>query len=162
MKTVNDSIIYGLKSAKGMLDALTADLKGSEWDHRAVSGSNCAAWLVGHLILAERRALGMAGVTTLPELPAGFETTFSREAEAPQAKSFGDSSGLMPMFDKHREMLMAAVSTLPASKFEEPLPKPNARFSTYGEFFVFMGFHVMMHAGQISTIRRSLGRPPLF
>lgn len=162
MKTLNDSIIYGLKSSKDMLDGLTADLKGSEWDHRAVPGSNCAAWLVGHLILADRRALGLAGVTDLPELPAGFETAFGREADAPHAKTFGGATPLMPMFDKHREMLITAVAKLPAAKFDEALPKPSARFKTFGEFFSFMGLHVIMHAGQISTIRRSLGRPPLF
>jgi len=162
MKTTTDAIIYSLQSAKNMLDALTADLKGCEWDHRAAVGSNCAAWLVGHLILVDRRALGLAGVTDLPELPAGFETVFGREANAPQAATFGDASNLMPMFDRNREMLISAVAKLPAEKFDETLPKPNARFKTYGELFVFMGLHVIMHAGQISTIRRSLGRPPLF
>jgi hypothetical protein len=162
MKTPNDLLVYGLKMAKNMLDALTADLQGAEWDHRAVPNSNCAAWLVGHLILVDRRALNLAGVTDLPELPAGFETVFSREADAPMAKTFGDSSHLMPMFDKHRDLLIAAVEKLPAAKLEEPLPKASPRFSTHGEFFSFMALHVIMHAGQISTIRRSLGRPPLF
>jgi hypothetical protein len=162
MKTVHEAIIFGIKSSKEMLDAMTADLKSSEWDHRAVPKSNCAAWLVGHLILVDRHALKHAGVTELPELPAGFETTFGREADAPHAATFGDATPLMPMFDRHREMLMAALAKLPESKFDEPLPKPNARFKTYGEFFAFMAFHVLVHCGQISTIRRSLGRPPLF
>jgi hypothetical protein len=162
MKTLNDCIIFGLQSAKNMLDALTADLTGDDWTHRAVPGSNCAAWLVGHLILVDRRALTLAGMTDLPELPAGFEATFGRENGAPMAASFGDPTVLMPMFDKYRDMLITAVAKLPTSKFDEMLPKPGPRFKTFGEFFSFMGLHVIMHAGQISTIRRSLGRPPLF
>jgi hypothetical protein len=162
MNSINDALIFNLKSAAGMLNLMTSDLQGSEWDHRAAPGANCAAWLVGHLILVERRALGHAGVTELPELPAGFETTFGREADAVLAKTFGDSSNLIPTFNKHRDLLIAAVAKLPASKIAESLPKPSARFSTFGEFFAFMGLHVTMHAGQISTIRRSLGRPALF
>ena len=69
---------------------------------------------------------------------------------------------LMPMFDKYRDMLIQAVAKLPEAKFAEVLPKPSPRFSTFGEFFSFMGLHAIMHAGQVSTIRRSLGRPALF
>jgi predicted ATPase len=128
MKTVNDSILYSLKLSKGMLDALTADLKDGDWDHRAVPGSNCAAWLVGHLILVERRALGLAGLTILPELPAGFETAFGREGEAPKAASYGDSSNLIPMFDSHRDMLVTAVANLPPTSLRKPCPSPARGF----------------------------------
>ena len=162
MKNINDVIIYSLKSSKEMLGALTADLKGSEWTHRAVPGSNCTAWLVGHLILTDRRALALAGVNDLPDLPEGFEKRFSRDPGCPEATSFGDTSILMPMFDQHRDMLMRAIAELPEPTFAEPMPKPHPRFGTKGEMFLFMGLHVIMHAGQISTIRRSLGRPPLF
>jgi hypothetical protein len=160
--TTNQTIIYALTSAKNMLDALTADLKAGEWDHRAVPGSNCTAWLVGHLIMADRRALNYAGVTDLPPLPEGFEAKFGRDGDAPNSASYGDASSLMPMFDQLRDQLCAVISELPASRFDEPLPKPHPRFKTLGEFFTFMGLHVIMHCGQISTIRRSLGRPPLF
>jgi hypothetical protein len=162
MSKIQDTLIFGIKSSKEMLDGFTADLKGSEWDHRAVPHSNCTAWLVGHLILVDRRALELAGVNDLPELPADFAAKFGRENNAPFAETFGDPSNLMPMFDKQREMLMAAIARLPESKFDETLPKPNPRFKTYGEFFSFMAYHVMVHCGQISTIRRSLGRAPLF
>jgi hypothetical protein len=162
MKTIQDAIIYSIKSAQMTVDAMTADLKRAEWEHRAVPGSNCPAWLIGHLILVDRRALEWAGVTDLPELPAGFEARFARQTDAAMAASFGDSSILIPLFDQHREMLIKAVANLPTSKFQEPAPRPSPRFSTFGEFFLFMGLHAALHAGQISTIRRSLGRPPLF
>ena len=161
MSKIHDALIFGIKSSKAMLDGFTADLKGGEWEHRAVPHSNCTAWLVGHLIIVDRFALGLAGVTDLPELPADFASKFSRENNAPFAENFGDPSSLVAMFDKHRDMLMAAIAELPESRFDETIPKPNARFKTYGEFFAFMAFHVLVHCGQISTIRRSLGRPPL-
>jgi hypothetical protein len=162
MSLTNDTIVYANRTAKGMIDALTADLKPAEWEHRAVPGSNCAAWLIGHLILVDRRALALAGVTDLPPLPEGFEARFGRQADAPHAKSFGDPSILMPLFDKQRDMLLSAIAELPESKFAEPLANPGARAKTFGEFMTFMSLHVVIHAGQISTIRRSLGRPPLF
>jgi hypothetical protein len=159
---LNDPILYSISMGREMLTAMTADLTAADWEHRAVPGSNCAAWLVGHLILTERRALALAGVTDLPELPEGFETRFGRDGSAPQAEHFGDATILIPLFDKHRQLLLAAVAKMSPEALDAPLPKPNPRFKTFGEFFTFMGLHVIMHAGQISTIRRSLGRPPLF
>ena len=162
MQTINDLLIFGINASKRMLNNLTADLKAGEWEHRAVPGSNCPAWLVGHLIMTDRWALGIAGVTDLPELPAGFETTFTRENNAPHATTFGDPTGLMPLFDKHRDLLAAAIAKMPVEKFAEPMAKPHPRFSNLGEFFSAMTSHVVMHTGQISTVRRSLGRPPTF
>ena len=162
MKTINEALAFGIKSSKGMIDAFTADLTGKEWEHRAVPGSNCAAWLVGHLILTDRNVLKTLGITDLPELPAGFETRFSRAENAPHAESFGDPAILVPLFDKHRDMVTAAIMKMPAAQFDEALPKPHPRFSKFGEYLAFMTIHVVTHAGQISTIRRSLGRPPLF
>ena len=34
-------------------------------------------------------------------------------------------------------------------------------FATLGEMLNFMALHAAMHAGQITIIRRSLGRPPI-
>ena len=45
--------------------------------------------------------------------------------------------------------------------FDRPLEKPSRIASTVGEMLAFMPIHVAMHAGQITLIRRSLGRPPL-
>jgi uncharacterized damage-inducible protein DinB len=46
-------------------------------------------------------------------------------------------------------------------QLNKPLEKPNPRFGTVGEFAAFMAMHVTMHAGQITIIRRALGRPPI-
>ncbi len=37
MKTLVDGIVYNLQVAKGMLDAFTADLQGSDWTHRVTA-----------------------------------------------------------------------------------------------------------------------------
>jgi uncharacterized damage-inducible protein DinB len=162
MESINDAIVFNLKASRGLIDGLTADLTGSDWTHRPAPGANCAAWLVGHLVIVERNILRNLNVPDVPALPEGFEATFSRENNAPHAESFGDPTILVPLFDKLRERVIQAVTKLPANHFEQPLPKPSPRFTTFGEYLTFMGIHVAMHAGQISTIRRSLGRPALF
>jgi len=70
-------------------------------------------------------------------------------------------STLMPLFDEHRNRLVAAVKAAPPGLLDKPLDKPHPLFSTVGEVATFLALHGAMHAGQITIIRRSLGRPPL-
>src|SRR6478672_4352546 len=107
--TANDVIVHSLTRSQGLLQRYTADLKANEYLHRTAPKANCAAWTIGHLILTERRALGAFGVSDLPPLPEGFDKRFSRDAGCPEASEFDDVSVLMPLFDKHRAMLIDAV-----------------------------------------------------
>ncbi|HSV14436.1 MAG TPA: DinB family protein [Tepidisphaeraceae bacterium] len=161
MNTPADVIAYSLALSRQMLGTFTADLNGADWLARSAQKANCAAWIIGHLVMTERRALTFAGVTDLPPLPAGFEQRFARDEHAAAAGDFGDTSILVPLFDQHRAMTIDYVKRATPEQLNKPLEKPTPRFGTVGEFAAFMAMHTMMHAGQITFIRRSLGRPPI-
>src|SRR4051812_8544603 len=99
MNTPNDVIVNSLSTSKFMLRRFTQDLKQNEFLHRPTPKANCAAWLVGHLTLTDRRALQLLGADNIPELPAGFDKTFGRADDAPQCSEFGDVSTLLPTFE---------------------------------------------------------------
>jgi len=157
----NDAIVYYLESAKTQLELFTADLKGDEWLARPAPKANCAAWLIGHLVMTERRALTVAGAVDLPSLPDGFEKRFARDEVAAAANEFGDPTILMPLWSEHRRRLIEVVKTLSPEVLNKPIDKPSPRFKTVGECCAYMALHSTMHAGQITIIRRHLGRPPL-
>lgn len=161
MWEVRDVVAYSLEASVKVLDRFVADLTPQEWLHRPVPKANCAAWIVGHLILSDRRALGRLGVKDLPALPDGFERRFGRGEDAPAAIEFGDVSILRPLFSQHRQLLIDAAMRMPADGWDAPMDIGHPMFKTAGEMLQFMPFHSTMHAGQISTIRRSLGRPPV-
>jgi len=163
MPTANEVLAHSLTGSARLLNRFCEDLKPEEYLHRPTAGANCAAWLIGHLTMTDRSALTRLGKPAdgLPALPDGFDKRFARDAEAPQAKSFGDVSLLVPLFNQHRDMLIGVVRILPAEVLDRPLEKPHPMFSTVWEMLNFLGLHAIMHAGQISTIRRSLGRPPM-
>ena len=73
MSTVNDAIAHTLTRGLFMLKRFTEDLKADEYLHRPSPNANCAAWLIGHLVLSDRTVLQKLGVKDLPELPAGFD-----------------------------------------------------------------------------------------
>src|SRR5439155_8133797 len=126
---------------------------------RSTPKANCAAWTIGHLILTDRRTLGRLGVSDLPPLPDGFDKRFSRDEGCPQAGDFGDVTILMPLFNQHRGMLIDTVKRATLEQLNQPLE--HQMFNTVGEMANFMGMHTAMHAGQLTIIRRSLGRPPI-
>jgi hypothetical protein len=159
MNSVNDAIVHVLTRSQALLQRFTADLQPQEYLHRTTPQANCAAWTIGHLVLTDRRTLGRLGVVDLPPLPDGFEKRFGRESGAPQACDFGDVGVLMPLFNQHRAMLIDAVKRASIEQLNHPLE--HQMFSTAGEMASFMGLHTAMHAGQLTIIRRSLGRPPI-
>lgn len=160
MPTANETIAFALTTAQKLLHRYVGDLTAEEFLHRPAPKANCTAWLIGHLTLSDRGVLKRLGAS-LPELPEGFEHRFSRDEGCPQAGEFGDVTKLMPLFDEHRNRLVAAVRAAPPELLGKPLDKPHPLFNTVGEVATFMALHGAMHAGQITIARRSLGRPPL-
>lgn len=160
MPSGNETIAYALSASHALFKRFMEDMTPEDYLHRPTPKANCAAWIVGHLTLSERNVLRRLGAP-LPELPEGFEHRFSRDEGCPQASEFGDVTRLMPQFDEHRRRLIEAVKAATPEQLDRPLDKPHPMFKTVGEMLTFMALHGTMHAGQVSTIRRSLGRPPI-
>ena len=165
MPSAADLIAATLSTTQKMLVRFTEDLTPQQYLHRACAGSNPIAWIIGHLVMSDRAALARAGVRPeqMPVLPEGFDRRFGREADAPRASEFGDVKMLMPLFNRHRQLLIDAVKRMSPEALDAPLERPHPLFGQIvAEALNFMaGPHSSMHAGQISVIRRSLGKPPL-
>jgi hypothetical protein len=63
----------------------------------------------------------------------------------------------MALFDQQRNATIATGQSLTPEQLAKPVQHP--RFSSVGEAIAFSTLHVSMHAGQISLIRRTLGKP---
>lgn len=162
--TTKEAILYSLRFSRNMVGMWTRDLSREDMHYRIVPQANCAAWILGHLILSDRYLLKLVGVPAeaMPALPDdAFEQRFSQDDAAPQAQDYGDAENLPNVFDTHRQAVIQAVEAADDSLFDQPLDKPLRIARTVGEFLLFAPNHGAMHMGQISAIRRSLGRPPL-
>src|SRR5690349_5113565 len=161
MSMVNDLLVLGLVNTQALLKRYLSDLSPKEYLHRPSPNANCAAWTVGHLAMTDRHLLKLFGAP-LPELPAGFDKSFSRDEGCPQAEDFGDVSAVVPIFDQHRDRLTAVGKSASAEQLSKKMDKPIGFAVTFADVLSFATIHTSMHAGQIVMIRRSLGRPPLF
>ena len=151
---------FALETSRRMLHMFVDDLTPEQRRHRICPEANCIDWLVGHLTLTEQRFHAIFDAKSTP-LPAGFDATFARDDIATRRPDYGDTSGLMALFDEQRNITIARVGELTQEQLIVPLVKPHPRFSTLGEAAIFCSIHVTMHAGQMSMIRRMLGKPPV-
>ena len=159
--TRTDAIVQVLTSNKALANRYLADLKPGDYHHQPLPGVNSAAWILGHLVLTERRVTGMLG-GDLPPLPAGFDEAFAVTGKpAGDQHELPDGGGLREQFYDTRDRLISAVRAADESKLDEPTPKPSPVYTTVGELAAFMAQHTAMHLGQATIIRRSLGYPPV-
>lgn len=160
--TPNDLLANAYTTAQKLLHAMIDDLTPEEFTRQPVPGANCAAWVVGHLALTLRNGLRRMRAAEVPELPPGLEDQFKATKQvAGQQTGYGDPKALVAVLDACLEKYVQAIRELPAETLTGP-PDFRGPFATNrAEAIQFGALHIAMHAGQLSTVRRSLGKPPV-
>jgi len=160
--TPTDLIAGAYRMGRQMVHMMCDDLTPDEFRHQPVPGANSAAWVVGHLAVTVRRTAERLGATDLPALAEEFVGRYSAAKKPAGVQSdLGDKADLLALLDGCVEKLMEAVGKLPAETLTGPPPNPRRFAENFGEAVLFGALHVTLHCGQLSTIRRSLGKPPL-
>jgi hypothetical protein len=159
--TANDVLAAGYRMSGRLLHRMVDDLTPDEWHRQPVPGANSAAWVIGHLALTLRNGLRRMRATDVPEFPAGLEEKFKTTKQpACDQSDCGDPKALLAVFDACLERFMALVRTLPADSLTAAAEGPPLA-TNRAEAILFGALHIAMHTGQLSTIRRSLGKPPV-
>ena len=155
-------LVAGLRASGSAVERMAGDLSPGDMLHRPCKGANCAAWIIGHLTLAERRMMTTLGVadSDLPPLPDDFQSRFTQKEDGPTREDYGDTTNLLDLLGSHFELFAKTVEEADVTVYERPISHPM--FDTIGKMVAFAPIHRGLHAGHLSTIRRSLGRPALF
>ena len=152
----------GYRMGRQMVHMMTDDLTAEQFALQPVPGANSAAWIVGHLAVTARRTAERVGATGLPPLTEEFVAKYSVTKQPAGAQTeLGGRAELLHLLDVCVDGLHDALRALPVESLASP-PAHQGPFATnYGEALLFGAMHFTMHCGQLSTIRRSLGKPPL-
>ncbi len=160
--TANELLAAAYRMGRQMVHMLCDDLTPEEFRHQPVPGANSAAWIVGHLAVTARRTAERLGAADLPPLTEEFVGRFSvTKSPAAEQSDLGDKAALFALLDLSVEKLMDAVRKLPLDALNGPPANIGPFATNYAEAVLFGGMHLTLHCGQLSTIRRSLGKPPL-
>jgi hypothetical protein len=160
--TPNDILAAGYRMSAQLFHRMVDDLTPEEFNRQPVPGANCAAWVVGHLALTLRNSARRVGGTDLPDIPADVADKLKATRQpAGEQCGYGDPKALLAVFDACLERLISAIGRLPAEALAggSDIPVPFA--TNRAEAVLFGAIHIAMHTGQLSTIRRSLGKPPV-
>jgi uncharacterized damage-inducible protein DinB len=159
--TDHELLAGGYRMGRQVIHAFCDDLTEAEFHHQPLPGANSAAWIVGHLAVTVRRTAERLGASDLPVLTEDYVARYSvtRKAAENQA-DLGTKGELLALLDVAVSKLIEALPKLSASGLAGPSPAAGRFATNYGEALLFGAMHMTMHAGQISTIRRSLGKPP--
>ncbi|HSQ55214.1 MAG TPA: DinB family protein [Gemmata sp.] len=160
--TPQDLLAAGYRMGLRMVHMMCDDLTAEEFHHQPVEGANSAAWIVGHLAVVARWSAERLGATDLPALSDGFRARYAAtKSPAAIQTAHGGKEELLGLLDQCIGKLIEEVKKLPDSSLERP-PAFTGPFATNSaEGILFGSLHIMLHSGQLSTIRRSLGKPPL-
>ena len=157
---VKDLLHYNVTFTHNVTKMYLDDVADDEMLVRAVPGSNHLAWQLGHLVASERSLLEAIGAD-VPDLPEGFAEKHGKEnAGSDDPGDFLTKAEYFELMQQMHHAAEAAIDKTDEAGLDAPAPeKLRGFFPTVGSVLLMTGSHEMMHAGQIATIRRALGKP---
>jgi uncharacterized damage-inducible protein DinB len=162
--TGKEAIKTTLHSTMGMFSWYLTDLSDEDLLVRPVPGANHTAWQLGHLISSEIGLLAPLIGASYPQLPAGFREQHEKQTAAVEPpRGFLKKDEYLKLFGQVREATLAAVEKLSDADLNKPTTGQMAKFApTLGALLILASNHVLMHLGQVTVVRRKLGKPVLF
>jgi hypothetical protein len=159
--TAKDAILATMHIGSTVLNKYVSDLTDEDLMRRPHPGCNHLAWQIGHLISSEVSLVNMVCPGQGAVLPTGFAEAHSKDArDNDNPASFLTKQGYLDLFQQVRAASTAALASFPENRLDEPGPeRMRTMFPTLGAFFLLIGTHPLMHAGQFVPIRRELGKP---
>ncbi len=157
---VKDLLHHNVTFTHNITKMYLDDITDQELLVRAVPGSNHLAWQLGHLVASERSLLEAIGAD-VPDLPESFADNHgSKNTGSDDPNEFLTTAEYFELMDQMHQAAEAAIDKTDEAGLDSPTPeKLRSFFPTVGSVLLMAGSHEMMHAGQIATIRRKLGKP---
>ncbi len=169
MPNIGPMMTASTKLAVGYAEKLLTNIQDSDCARFARMGdtvieSNHPAFILGHLTLYPIRVISQLGADATSVTPSErFQQLFSHEAtcvDDPDRITYPALDEIVSVFKLGYSMAIELLESTEDQAFfaENPLERLRARFPTIGSAHAFyVGGHMMMHLGQLSAWRRSMG-----
>jgi uncharacterized damage-inducible protein DinB len=142
------------KRNEAMLAKAIEGLSGEQWTCRPRESSNCALWILGHVVWARSRALKLLGVSwTAPWL-----THFERGSKPEDAAQYPSCDEVLAAWKELSASLPPALEAATAEAMAAAAPPPSPSFDgTVGGMVSFLAMHETYHVGQVVYVRHLVG-----
>lgn len=163
MATLKDHLIGQIEFSRSMVLKTIRDIPDEMLIHQPSAVNNHALWILGHLAVTDD---WLAGILMGEEsvLPPEYAKLFGYGSRVdPSADAYPPISEVRLHFMEMRERLMLWLGSIEGSQLEEPIGEAGKGFATtIADALGKTAWHDGWHAGQLSTIRRSLGMESAF
>jgi hypothetical protein len=144
---------------------LLSDLSDAEILIRPVPQANHIAWQIGHLIVRERDLISSQRLgVPYPDLPDGFDFQHSdATAKRDPPSGFLSKAEYLDLFAQNHQVTMATLNGLSEADLDRSvIGDAGMKAPTLGDLFLITPSNIGIHHGQVSILRRKLGKPILF
>tara|TARA_R110002095_G_scaffold189660_1_gene167331 strand:- start:49922 stop:50431 length:510 start_codon:yes stop_codon:yes gene_type:complete len=154
--------IEGMEKSRGFLLGLLTSLSDEQLAARAGGAGNHALWIMGHIAQSDDAVV--SAFTNEPScLPDGHDALFAAKTSvSDNATDYPSRDELLERMTNARERVVGWVKSLDDQSSLQASPEqlaafaPNPIAAAHG-----VSLHEFMHAGQVATIRASLGLQPV-
>jgi hypothetical protein len=153
-----------LENSKGFMMGFFEDLKDEPFAQPTAKGGNHALWILGHLAYSESSMVHsmVLGKESCPLQEWKDLFGFGSEPQC-DASVYPSYEELLVRWEEARAFSLATLDSMSDADLDKPaLGCPDewkAYFGTIGLCYSMLIMHPTMHYGQLSDIRRTLGRP---
>jgi uncharacterized damage-inducible protein DinB len=150
--------------AQMVTSMLINDLSDDEILQRPVPEANHIAWQLGHLISALHFFGEAIKPGSMPALPDGFNDQHNKEtAKSDDPAKFLKKDEYATLLDQQRDAMLKLSESLSDEELSAAAPEEMRQYApTVLDMVGLAAEHEMMHSGQVSVLRRKLGKPVAF
>ena len=161
MAGFNDVVATQLKLNQGLFEQFISDFSDADAKFIPAEGSPHLNWILCHLaVSADQMVAKISGQpqTLSPELHQAYKGGSKCIPEDGMTRTEA-----WRLFTKTQEATIAFIRNLDERRLSDaPTGEPSPMFKTIGDFVALIGAHGYWHFGQLTVIRRMLGKPAKF
>jgi hypothetical protein len=148
--------LYGITTA--MIERALRDFSDEDAVRRGAGNSNCMLWLFGHLTVVRCALAGMLGVNK--EVP--WRALFGRGSTGADFSQYPKLAEIQAVWQEITPQLFHLLEAAGEEQLAAPAPRdfPIPDKSMRGAI-LFLAYHESYHVGQMSSLRKCLGKDNL-
>ena len=167
MSTAVEIVVGSLNASHQALRESVIDLTPDEYLACPTEGAECAAWVLGHALVADHEVLRQTGAFP-PKLECLSEDFAARFGARDDHGSVWPSEvdGLLASFTAYRSAIIRVAAKLTEAALDFPrrgviLPnnEPSIPYTSMGTMLLALCSYTWMLVGELSGMRTSLGLP---